>query len=99
MKRLLTLFILLITLTPAIAQKNLLPGFVRRMLFEKDTTRKSSFFLLPVLSSAPETGLEIGGSALYSFYTDTGHTNTRVSNIFGYATITTKGQERTSLST
>ncbi len=100
MKRILTLLIFFATLTPAIAQKKLLPGFVRRMLFEKDSTRKSSFFLLPVLSTAPETGVELGGSALYSFYTDTSRSNgTRVSNIFGYATITTKGQERTSLST
>ncbi|NCD70511.1 BamA/TamA family outer membrane protein [Mucilaginibacter agri] len=99
MKRLFTLLFLLTILTPAIAQKKLLPGFVRRMLFEKDSTRKSSFFLLPVLGSAPETGVEVGGSALYSFYTDTIHPGTRVSNVFAYATITTKGQERVSLST
>jgi len=69
------------------------------MYFDKDTTKKSSFVILPVLSSAPETGLEAGGAGLYSFYTDTVSPNTRVSNVFGYATITTKGQNRLSLST
>ncbi|GAA4324982.1 BamA/TamA family outer membrane protein [Mucilaginibacter gynuensis] len=69
------------------------------MLWEKDTSKHSSFFILPVFSSAPETGVEAGGSALYSFYTDTLNEGTRVSNIFGYATATTKGQSRFSLST
>lgn len=99
MKRTLLLLSLLIALQSAFAQKNLLPKFVRRMLFEKDSSKRGSFFLLPVFSSAPETGVEVGGSALYSFYTDTLHSGTRVSNVFGYATITTKGQERLSLST
>lgn len=70
---------------------------IRRMYFDKDTTRKSSFVILPVLSSAPETGLEVGGAGLLSFYTDTSKLNTRVSNVFAYATITTKGQSRLSL--
>lgn len=83
----------------ALAQKNMLSKFVRKMLFEKDSSKHGSFFLLPVFSSAPETGVEVGGSGLYSFYTDTLHADTRVSNIFGYATITTKGQNRLSLST
>lgn len=69
------------------------------MLFEQDTSKHSSFFVLPVLASAPETGIEAGGSALYSFYTDTLDDNTRVSNIFGYATLTTKGQSRASITT
>ncbi|GGH23275.1 membrane protein [Mucilaginibacter phyllosphaerae] len=68
------------------------------MYFEKDTSKRGSFVLLPVISSAPETGLEGGGSALYSFYTDTLSKNTRVSNIFAYATLTTKGQSRLNLS-
>jgi len=100
MKKLFPIIIVsLIIGNTASAQKNLLPKFVRKMLFEKDSSKHSSFFLLPVFSSAPETGVEVGGSALYSFYTDTVHTDTRVSNIFGYATITTKGQNRFSLST
>jgi hypothetical protein len=69
------------------------------MIFEKDSSKKASFVLLPVLSSAPETGLELGGSALYSFYTDTISPNTRISNIFAYGTLTTKGQSRINLST
>lgn len=99
MKKLITLIALALLTTPLFAQKNLLPKFVRKMLFEKDSSKHSSYFLLPVLSSAPETGVEIGGSVLYSFYTDTLSNDTRVSNIFGYGTITTKGQSRLSLST
>jgi hypothetical protein len=68
------------------------------MLFEKDSSRSSSFFLLPVLSSAPETGLEMGASTLYSFYTDSSR-STRVSNVFAYGTFTTEGQQRLSVST
>ena len=69
------------------------------MYFGNDSTKHSSFVLLPVLSSAPETGIEAGGAGLLSFYTDTTkRSNTKVSNIFGYATLTTKGQSRFSLS-
>ncbi len=81
------------------AQPKFLPKFVRKMLFEKDSSRSASFFLLPVVSSAPETGLEVGASTLYSFYTDKTDKSTRVSNIFAYGTLTTEGQQRVSLST
>jgi hypothetical protein len=83
----------------ALAQSHLLPKFIRRALFEKDSSKRSSVIPLPVLSSAPETGVEIGGSVLYSFYTDTLNRDTRVSNVFAYGTITTKGQNRASVST
>jgi hypothetical protein len=99
MKRLITLFIILISFQSLYAQMNFLPKFVRKMYFNDDTSRHNSFVVLPILSSAPETGIEVGGAGLYSFYTDTIHRNTRVSNVFGYATITTKGQNRLSLST
>jgi hypothetical protein len=80
------------------AQMNLLPKFIRKMYLERDSSRKSSFVLLPVLSSAPETGVEGGGAGLLSFYTDNTDKVTRVSNIFADATITTKAQERFNLS-
>jgi hypothetical protein len=83
---------------PLMAQR-IIPKFIRKMYFEKDTSKRPSFVLIPVLSTAPETGVEVGGAGLYSFYTDTLHRETRVSNIYGYATITTKGQNRLSLST
>lgn len=68
------------------------------MYFDKDSTKKSNFVLIPALSSSPETGIEFGGASLYSFYTDTTpHNVTRVSNLYGYASITTKGQEKISL--
>ncbi|WP_374950576.1 polymerase [Mucilaginibacter sp.] len=99
MKKTFTVLLLLAACQAVQAQRRILPKFLYDMYFSKDSTKKASFVLLPVLSTAPETGLEIGGSALYSFYTDTVSRNTRVSNIFAYGTITTKGQSRLNLST
>lgn len=98
MKKLLLLFIISLCFQFVKAQTSFLPKFIRKMYFDKDSTRKSSFVILPVLTSAPETGIEAGGAGLLSFYTDTNrNSNTRVSNIFGYATVTTKGQNRLSI--
>lgn len=98
MKKSFLIIILSVIVSTAFAQVKILPKFIRRMYFEKDTSKRGSFVLLPVISSAPETGLEAGGSALYSFYTDTLSKNTRVSNMFAYATLTTQGQSRFNLS-
>ena len=100
MKKFFILVILLLSIYHVNAQVKWLPKFIQKMYFDNDSTKHSSFVILPVLSSAPETGLEIGGAGLYSFYSDTSKkSNTKVSNIFGYATVTTKGQSRFSLST
>jgi len=96
MKKFLTLCLLICTQF-AFSQTNLLPKFIRKMYFNTDTSRKGSFVLLPALSSAPETGVEFGGAALLSFYSDTLDRSTHVSNLFGYATVTTKGQTKLSL--
>lgn len=97
MKKLLTLLIIIYSFQLAQAQ-TMLPRFIRKMYFDKDSTRKSSFVVLPVLTSAPETGIEFGGTGLLSFYTDTArNSNTRVSNIYGYASATTKGQTHFSI--
>jgi hypothetical protein len=70
------------------------------MYFDKDSTRKSSFVVIPILTSAPETGFEIGGAGLYSFYSDTVRAHgTKVSDIYPYVSITTKGQSHFSIST
>jgi len=37
---------------------------------EKDTTRSSSFMILPALGYAQETGLEYGIASTYNFYAD-----------------------------
>ncbi|WP_214072111.1 BamA/TamA family outer membrane protein [Mucilaginibacter sp. dw_454] len=100
MKKLFTLLLIMSIsagLLPASAQK-IVPKFLRKMYFEKDTTKHSSFVVLPVLSSAPETGIEAGGAGLYSYYSDSVHHETRVSNLYAYATLTTKGQNRLNLS-
>ncbi|MBV8388950.1 MAG: hypothetical protein JO080_04030, partial [Mucilaginibacter sp.] len=100
MKKILTLAIFLFSLTHAIAQIKWLPKFINKMYFDNDSTKHSSFVLIPVLTSAPETGLEVGGAGLYSFYSDTVKKSiTKVSNVYGYASVTTKGQSRFSLST
>jgi len=97
MKKLFTLIIICYSFQLAQAQ-NMLPRFIRKMYFDKDSTRKSSFVVLPVLTSAPETGIEFGGTGLLSFYSDTArNSNTRVSNIYGYASATTKGQSHFSI--
>src|SRR4051812_7876332 len=98
MKKLLPLILIVSVIQSVYAQK-IIPKFIRRMYFEKDTTKRSSFVVLPVFTSAPETGIEVGGAGLYSFYTDTINHETRVSNIYTYATITAKGQNRLNLST
>ncbi len=97
MKKLFTCLVLLLCFNTVFAQLNFLPRFIKRMYFSRDSSRKPGLVLLPALSSAPETGLEFGGAALLSFYSDTLNRNTRVSNIFGYSTITTKGQAKLSL--
>ena len=98
MKKLLTL-LLLTGVVQSLHAQSIIPKFIRKMYFEKDTTKRGSFVVLPVLTSAPETGVEVGGAGLYSFYTDTVNRETRVSNIYTYATITAKGQNRLNLST
>jgi hypothetical protein len=97
MKKLLTLFLFLFAFQSVFAQLNFLPDFIRNMYFSKDTSRRGSFVILPALSSSPETGVEFGAATLLSFYTDTVDNKTRVSNLFGYATFTTKGQTKLSL--
>lgn len=98
MKKLL-LIIFAVSFCSTLHAQNSIPRFIRKMYFESDSSKRSSFVVLPVLTSAPETGIEAGGAGLLSFYSDTIHRETRVSNVFGYATITTKGQNRLSLST
>ncbi|RFZ83236.1 polymerase [Mucilaginibacter terrenus] len=99
MKKFVVTVLLALGVIPAFSQIKSIKKVIYRMYFEKDSTKKPSFVLLPVISSAPETGLELGGSALYSFYTDTINAFTRVSNIFAYGTLTSKGQSRINLST
>lgn len=98
MKKLFTLLFALTLIHSAFAQVDFAKRFLKRMYLDKDSSKKSNFVLIPALASSPETGVEIGGASLFSFYTDTvKHSITRVSNLYGYAAITTKGQEKVSL--
>lgn len=98
MKKIFAVLTLLILCSTVNAQVQAIKKFLKKMYFSKDTSKRSSFVIVPVFSSAPETGVELGGSALYSFYTDTLNKNTHVSNVFGYASITTKDQTNLTLS-
>lgn len=90
MKRFLMLLSASILMHSAFAQ----PKFIRKLLLEKDSSRKANFIALPGLGYAQETGFEFGASALYSFYADTVNTETRVSNLYASASYTTKGQSK-----
>jgi hypothetical protein len=98
MKKLSAALLLILCLQQADAQVKWLPKFINKMYFDNDSTRHSSFVALPVLSSAPEKGVEFGATGLYSFYTDTAKRSvTRVSDVYAYASITTKGQTHFSI--
>jgi hypothetical protein len=96
MKRILLSFAFLVTISSL--QGQTIKKFLKKMYLSQDTSKHSSFVIVPVFSSAPETGVEVGGSALYSFYTDTVNKKTHVSNVFGYASVTTKDQTNLTLS-
>ncbi|MBM3402196.1 MAG: polymerase [Bacteroidetes bacterium] len=64
---------------------------------EADSTRSSSFLPLPALGYAQETGVEIGGAGLYSFYTDRKDSLNRISRLNGMVTVTTEKQSNFSL--
>lgn len=57
-----------------------------------DSVRRNNFFPVPVVATAPETGLEYGFAAIYSFYTNKRDKDTRVSTIDFLGTHTTKNQ-------
>ncbi|WP_179416071.1 polymerase [Mucilaginibacter sp. E4BP6] len=100
MKRYFTLLFIIVlsTYRPVFAQDSFAKRFFRKMYLDKDSTKKSNFVVVPALASSPETGFEFGGASLFSFYTDTvRHSITRVSSLYGYASLTTKGQEKVSL--
>ncbi len=75
------------------------PRFIKKMFFEKDSSKRSSLLPLPLIAYAQETGLEIGFAALYSFYSDTSSRNTKVSNLYFPVSYTFKNQSRISLKT
>jgi hypothetical protein len=98
MKKIAVLLTFLCISQALLAQQSLVRRIFQKMYLDKDSTKKASLILVPALASSPETGVEFGGAALYSFYTDTiPHSITRVSDLYGYASITTKSQEKISL--
>lgn len=98
MKKYLILLICILGCQHTFAQTDFLRRVVQKMYFNKDSTKKPNFVIVPALASSPETGLEFGGASLFSFYSDTvRHSITRVSSIYGYAAITTKSQQKISL--
>jgi hypothetical protein len=96
MKKLFAVFLITLSSLSLHAQVQTIKKIIKNMYFNKDTSKRSTFIYVPVLTTAPETGVEVGGSGLFSFYTDTVK-KTNVSNIFGYASITTKRQTNLTL--
>ena len=85
----------LLQASPALGQKKLMDKLIHKFLSnDKDTVKKNTFFPFPVASMSPETGLEYGVAALYSFYLDKLDTVTRVSTINIMATHTTHNQSK-----
>jgi len=81
--------------SPVMAQKKLMDQLIHKFLSnDKDTVKKNTFFPFPVASMSPETGLEYGVAALYSFYLDKQDTVTRVSTLNIMATHTTHNQSK-----
>lgn len=95
MKRILLLSLFFCCAQFAFAQ----PRFIKKIFFEKDSSKRSSLLPLPLVAYAQETGLEIGFAALYSFYADTSNHNTKVSNVYLPVSYTFKNQSRISLKT
>ena len=61
----LTVILSLCACQPLFAQVDFVKRFIQRMYFDKDSTKKSNFVLIPALASSPETGLEFGGASLF----------------------------------
>ncbi|EOR95230.1 hypothetical protein ADIARSV_1718 [Arcticibacter svalbardensis MN12-7] len=79
----------LLCTTICTAQKKLIKKFLSS---ESDTSRKTSFIILPAAAYSQETGIEFGGLSITSFYTDKTDTSMRSSTINAILTYTTKKQ-------
>lgn len=91
----LVIFLAVFQAAPALGQKKLMDKMIHKFLSnEKDTVKRNTFFPFPVASMSPETGLEYGVAALYSFYLDKLDSVTRVSTINIMATHTTHNQSK-----
>lgn len=83
---------------PAAGQKKLVDKLVHKFLSnDKDSVKKNTFFPFPVASLSPETGLEYGVAALYSFYLNKQDSITRVSTLNAMLTHTTHNQSKVKL--
>lgn len=100
-----TFFAILFLLSPSLGFGQEKEGFVKRMYntyfasSNDDTTRSSTFFVLPAMGYAQETGLEIGLASSYNFYTDPQNPLSRTSVATLMGTITTENQKNIKLNT
>ncbi len=94
LKKLFALSLLILISSDGFAQMKLIKKLLSN---EADTSRGGSFLPIPALGYAQETGVEIGGAGLYSFYTDRKDSLNRISRITGLVTLTTKKQSNFSL--
>lgn len=97
MKKHVTIFLFLLLTSSSQAQDS--TNFIQKIIkktfsSQGDTTRKGSFFILPALGYAQETGAEFGIAATYNFYLDKNNTYSRTSNITLISTLTTEKQKK-----
>lgn len=83
--------------TSAIAQQqdNLIKKVINKVFSSStDSTRGASFMVLPAVSYAQETGLEVGIASTYNFYMDKSDLKSKTSNLMLIATVTTEKQKK-----
>ena len=102
MKKILSILILFTFYTASLGQEN--PNLVQKItkkIFssESDSSRAGSFFILPALAYAQETGLEYGFASTYNFYMDKKDLASKTSNITLIGTLTSKSQKKINLNT
>jgi hypothetical protein len=57
MKKYLALLVVLLCYQTVFAQVDFARRFIKKMYFDKDSSKKSNLILVPALASSPETGL------------------------------------------
>lgn len=92
------IFLIFSLVSTAQESDNLVKKLVKKVFSsEKDSTRGSSFMVLPAVAYAQETGFEYGIASNYSFYVDKNNPTSRTSNILLMGTLTTKHQKKINL--
>ncbi|MBD3749803.1 MAG: BamA/TamA family outer membrane protein [Sphingobacteriales bacterium] len=87
MKKIIYIAFLFILPLKIFAQKKMINHF-----FSDDTTRHNSFLPIPVAAYSQEAGLILGGAGIFSFYKNKNDVDSKASELFGLAALSTKGR-------